>query len=132
MTWRPFVPPSVSFQSKLTLHLSFYPSICVSSYVTSTHLSHTIHPSAAVVCCHHLRPSVCLHVRPQRVLFCSLYVLTVCVKCVFIQFHSNITVSLEIKFAHSDAVVRFTFLKAATSCFCCLEVTILHPSFIQE
>lgn len=78
MTWRPFVPPSVSFQSKLTLHLSFYPSICVSSYVTSTHLSHTTHPSAAVVCRHHLRPSVCPHVRPQRVSVRSLYVLSVC------------------------------------------------------
>lgn len=80
MTWRPFVPPSVSFQSKLALHLSFHPSICVSSYVTSTHLSHTTttRPSAAVACCHHLRPSLCPHVRPQWVSVRSLYVLSVC------------------------------------------------------
>lgn len=41
-------------------------------------ISRTIHPSVAVVCCHHLRPSVCPRVRPQRVSVRSLYVLSVC------------------------------------------------------
>lgn len=60
MTWRPFKPPTVTFQSKLTLHLSFYPFVCVSSYVSSTHLSYTIPPWAAVFCRHIWDIHVCI------------------------------------------------------------------------